>query len=234
MDRDPSQRKHTIVITGGSSPDPRALDHVGGHDEVVCADSGFDHALSLGLDVDLLVGDLDSISDHGRAEARRRGTSMLVADVDKDLTDTELALSASVARGATVITLLAGGGDRLDHLLGTISALASDTLSHLDHVAAWIAWDHLVVARPDRPVTLELPPGSLVSLLPLDGSARGVHTTGLRWPLHGETLRADRARGVSNEVVAPEMSVRLDDGVLAVIAPGLLDRLSPRSEGTNS
>lgn len=230
MERSVSNRQHTIVVTGGFAPDPRALDRLARVDHVVCADSGFDHALSLGLDVDLLVGDLDSISDAGRAAAEALGVEIVVAAPDKDLTDTELALAAGAARGATSITVLTGGGDRLDHVLGVTAALANDELAHLDLVDAWIGLDHLVIARPRRPVELELDPGSLVSLVPLDGSAHGVRTSGLRWPLHGETLRADRARGVSNEVVGGALSVHLDAGVLAVIVPGRLDRPVPKGD----
>lgn len=230
MDRLGSNRRHTIVVTGGFAPDPRALDRLPRIDCVVCADSGFDHARALGLDVDLLVGDLDSISDVGRAAAEALGVEILLAAPDKDLTDTELALAAGATRGATAITVLTGGGDRLDHVLGVMAALASDELADLELVDAWIGLDHLVIARPRRPIDLDLEPGSIVSLVPLDGPAHGVRTSGLRWPLHGETLRADRARGVSNQVVDGPLSVRLDAGVLAVIVPGRLERPLPKGD----
>jgi thiamine pyrophosphokinase len=212
-----------IVVTGGSPPDPSVLQHLGRADHVVCADSGFDHALALGIEVDLLVGDLDSVSSAGRAIAESRGVEIVAASPDKDLTDTELALVAAASRGATSITLVSGGGDRLDHLLGIMAALAHDGLVGLERIDAWIGRDRLVVVRPDRPVVLDLDPGALVSLIPLSGPVHGVRTSGLQWPLDGETLRADRARGVSNRSVAGDASVAVESGVLAVIVPGALD-----------
>lgn len=215
--------KFAIVVTGGDPPDPRLVSRLAPADHVIGADSGFDHAVALGLAVDLLVGDLDSISPEGRELAETRGVDVVEVDRDKDLTDTELALSIAATRGATSLTLVTGGGDRLDHLLGVMAALAHGELMHLDHVDAWIGRDHLVVARSDRPVSLDLEPDSLVSLLPLAGAVHGVRASGLRWPLDGETLRADRARGVSNRTVERTVSIAVESGVLAVIVPGALD-----------
>ncbi len=226
-----ARRIHSLVVIGGSAPDPRILTHLAPIDRVVCADSGFDHALSLGLTIDLLVGDLDSISANGRNHAENMKIEIAIASPDKDLTDTELALSECVARGTTALTLLSGGGDRLDHLLGTTAALASDSLAHLDHLDAWIGRDHLVITRPGRPAEIDLPMGHLVSLVPLGGPAHGVRTSGLRWALDGETLRSDRARGVSNETVSRSLSVRLDAGVVAVVVPSRLDRSDSPSKG---
>lgn len=215
--------KFAIVVTGGDPPDPRVVSRLPSAHHVIGADSGFDHAVALGLAVDLLVGDLDSISPAGRELAETRGVDVVEVDTDKDLTDTELALTIAAARGATSITLVTGGGDRLDHLLGVMAALAHDELMHLDRIDAWIGRDHLVVARPDRPVTLDLAPRSLVSLLPLAGAVHEVRASGLRWPLDGETLRADRARGVSNRNVESTVSISVGSGALAVIVPGALD-----------
>ena len=226
--------KFAIVVTGGDPPDPRVVHRLAPADHVVGADSGFDHAVALGLDVDLLVGDLDSISPAGRELALARGVDIVEVSPDKDLTDTELALTIAVTRGASSITLVTGGGDRLDHLLGVMAALAHDELMHLDRIDAWIGRDHLVVARPDRPVALDLAPDSLVSLLPLAGAAHGVRASGLRWPLDGETLRADRARGVSNRTVGSTVSIAVESGALAVILPGALALPSSHSHPLQS
>ena len=65
--------------------------------------------------------------------------------------------------------------------------------------------------------------GELVSLLPVHGPAEGVRTSGLRYPLHGETLPAGTTRGVSNVVESPPAEVQLDAGTLVVVLPGERD-----------
>lgn len=218
-----SNVRHAVVVTGGDRPDPRVLDHLEPHHDVVCADSGFDHALALGLDVHVLAGDLDSVSIDGRLRAESSPIDIHRAHVDKNETDTEIALELAVERGATSITLLTGGGGRLDHLLGVVAALASDALAGLDDLQAWIGRDHLRVVRPGRTVPIDVEVGRIVSLLPIVGPAVDVRTSGLRWNLDGETLLASRARGVSNLVVHDSPTVELGTGVLAVVAPDRIE-----------
>jgi thiamine pyrophosphokinase len=62
-------------------------------------------------------------------------------------------------------------------------------------------------------------PGLLCSLLPLGGATTGVVTTGLRFPLVGETLEAGSTRGVSNVFEDRVASVSLDAGVLLAVLP---------------
>ena len=59
---------------------------------VIAADSGMDHALALGVEVDLLVGDLDSVLPESIPLAKRVERHPW----DKDVTDLELALLAAL------------------------------------------------------------------------------------------------------------------------------------------
>jgi thiamine pyrophosphokinase len=46
-----------------------------------------------------------------------------------------------------------------------------------------------------------------------------VTTSGLRFPLDGETLLPGSSRGVSNRFTAPRATVELTDGVLLAVRP---------------
>ena len=59
--------------------------------------------------------------------------------------------------------------------------------------------------------------GDLLSLLPLTGDATGVRTTGLYYPLRGETLHFGKPRGVSNVLEQEEAGVSLESGLLLII-----------------
>jgi thiamine pyrophosphokinase len=59
--------------------------------------------------------------------------------------------------------------------------------------------------------------GDLVSLLPFDGDAVGITTSGLRYPLDDEPLVAGPARGLSNVRVATGASLDIRAGRLLVI-----------------
>jgi hypothetical protein len=101
-----------VIVIGGGEIDPRVVAHLPADRMVIAADSGLDHAMELGLEVDLLVGDLDSVSQPALAEAIARGTPVERHRPDKDATDTELALAAAVERGCT--HLIGVGGPRPD------------------------------------------------------------------------------------------------------------------------
>ena len=203
------------MVAGGEAPDAdlvAALRESSPPDFLLAADSGADAAFSLGLRVDVIVGDFDSVSPQALASARQQKRY----PVDKDATDLELALREARDLGAERITLIGGGGGRLDHLLANAAVLGSDDLAELE-IDALMGGARLWVVRRQREITGRA--GQLVSLLPLGGSARGVHTAGLRWALSGETLEAGSARGVSNEMTGPRAKVSLSSGVLLVIQP---------------
>jgi thiamine pyrophosphokinase len=59
--------------------------------------------------------------------------------------------------------------------------------------------------------------GDTVSLIPLNGTARGVRTEGLYYPLRDEDLYFGPARGVSNVMNGEQAAVMLREGVLLVV-----------------
>jgi thiamine pyrophosphokinase len=204
-----------VVVSGGEPPDPRAARAVPANAPVVAADKGLEHALSLGIEVTLAVGDFDSASPEAVAVAEAAGTRIERYPEVKDATDLELALDAAAAMAPQRIIVLAGDGGRLDHQLSTLLVLSADPYAgaQMDALVG-SAWVHVI--RGSR--VLEGAPGALVSLLPL-GRVEGVRTEGLLYPLRGETLEAGTSRGVSNVFEAAEAHVLLERGVLLAIRP---------------
>jgi thiamine pyrophosphokinase len=211
----------SVVVIGGDRPDPAAVAHLPVGALVIAADSGVDHALALGLHVDLVVGDLDSASASALTAAEAAGALVERHPREKDAIDTELAIDAAIDRGARRIVLLSGGGDRLDQLLAGLLLLAHPRLADVA-VEAWVGRAHVQAVRGPGEVHVHGSPGSLVSLLPLHGPVDGVTTQGLRYPLHGEALGAGTSRGVSNELLDHEALVSVGRGALLVVQPHAL------------
>jgi thiamine pyrophosphokinase len=208
-----------VVIGGGGLPAVSVpnLGDLGEGPLVVAADAGLAGAHALGLAVDLVVGDMDSVDPALVAAAEAAGTEVERHPAAKDATDLDLAVDAALARGAGRLVVVTGTGDRFDHALAVALSLAADGLAGTA-VEAWIGPAHVWVVR-DR-LDFAGQPGMLVSLVPAHGPARGVTTTGLLYPLRGEDLAAGTTRGVSNVVVGREATVTLAEGTLLVIAPG--------------
>jgi thiamine pyrophosphokinase len=212
--------REALVLAGGEPVDPRWHDEVlaraAAGAVVVAADSGLHHAHALDLPVAHLVGDLDSATPGALDRARTEGTPVEAHPTDKDATDLHLALDAARRAGATRVTVLGAGGGRHDHLLANALLLAADEFADLELDACFGA-DRITVVRTSA--RLHGAPGDPVSLLAVGGAARGITTTGLRWPLQDGTLEPGSSRGVSNEFTDPTAVVTLRVGTLLAILP---------------
>ena len=208
-----------IVLAGNGRVEPVVRAQLPQPADVIAADSGLTVASALGLAVDHLVGDLDSVDPGAVEAAEAGGTTVERHPTEKDATDLELALDAAIARGARHVAVVDAGGDRLDHLLGNVLLLASSVFAGTA-IEGFCGDARLGVARGgEAPATITGAPGSLVTLLPLGGPARGIVTDGLRYPLRDEELAPGTTRGVSNELLTETASVRLSDGTLLVVQP---------------
>lgn len=184
---------------------------------VIAADGGAAALDRLGRRPDRLIGDLDSVAPDLAEQLAAGGTDVERHPADKEASDAELALEAALASGATEVVLLGvTGGPRLDHELAALLMLADPGHAGRDLRAVHGATTVRAV-RGGESLRLTGAVGDLVTLLPVDGDAGGVTVTGLRWPLDGATLRFGRSRGLSNEIVAADASVRLERGALLVI-----------------
>lgn len=210
---------HTLIFTGGDGPHSLVFAHVPNDAFIIAADSGYEHAISSGHQPHLLVGDMDSISATHLADARVLGIDIEEHPSDKDLTDTEIAIAAAATRGATAITIVAGGGDRFDHVIGLLHSLASFSSRALTTV--FIGTARISFATPDDVHTINTAVNDTVSLIPLGGDVV-VSTTGLQWDLTNETLHAFASRGVSNRATHTTITVHATAGTLAIIQPFFL------------
>jgi thiamine pyrophosphokinase len=185
---------------------------------VVAADSGVDVALDAGLPITVAVGDFDSVTHSGLARAQAAGATIVRHPATKDATDLALALREAVRLGATRIVAVARDDGRLDHLLASTLVLADPALAG-SRVQAYLGRARVHVVRPGQPLTVEGRAGDLVTLVPVNGPATGVRTTGLRYPLAGEELTPATTRGVSNALTGEPATVQLDAGVLLAVLP---------------
>lgn len=188
------------------------------HDPMVlAADGGAAEALRLGWHVDVLIGDLDSVTAEDLEAVRAAGGAVERHPQDKDRTDLELALDRAAEMGATRVVVAGGDGGRFDMVLANALLLASPRWAGLE-LDAVFGRARMTVVRTRR--ELAGAPAAVVSLLALGGSAHGVRTEGLRWTLTGETLEPGSTRGISNEFTGTLAAVSVEHGVVVAVVPG--------------
>ncbi|MCJ7569487.1 MAG: thiamine diphosphokinase [Anaerolineales bacterium] len=208
----------TLILTNGelvNGPALKARVEAWSPDLVIAADGGSRHASTLGLHIDLIVGDLDSIEDAQRESLRAQGTQFEHFKAEKDETDLELALLRAVEQGAAEIAVVGIVGDRLDMVLANIHLLTLEALSPI-RAEIWLGRQTAWLIRPPGE-EFEGAPGDTLSLIPLKGDAIGVTTNGLAYPLRRKTLFFGPARGVSNVMEREVCRVDLEAGILLAV-----------------
>lgn len=186
-------------------------------DYIIAADGGFAKARGLQVEVDLVIGDLDSLGSEERAALAESGLGTITFPKEKDQTDLELALDRAIALRPERVVLFGALGARLDQTLANILLLERAARAGIAaEIVAGRERIHLVHER----LELEAEVGDPISLLPLTAAVRSVRTWGLRYQLDGEDLYRASSRGVSNEVVACPAGVELREGLLFVIHRG--------------
>lgn len=183
-------------------------------DFLVAVDGGLHHLKRLGLNPDLLIGDLDSVDASELAEIIDAGIEVQRFPPAKDQTDLELALEYALKNGYAQIVIAYPFGERMDHTLGNLGLLsrpdlAGKTLS-LD--------DGQMEARLlDASASLTTQPGDLISLIAWGIPVEGIITKGLQYSLNNESLVPWQTRGISNVALANSIEIDLRSGRLLII-----------------
>ena len=202
----------TIIFANGELPNiekARAL--VQTDDYIICADGGTRHALALGLKPNLIVGDLDSVTD---VELKIASAKIVQYPRNKNETDLELALNHALVKKTSSILIIGALGGRLDQTLGNISLLSDPRLATLDCRLDDGAEEVFFCRGRSK---FEGRRGDVVSLIPWNDAVKGIRMRGLRWSLNNETLYPDKTRGISNEMLDAVAEVSIETGLLLVI-----------------
>ncbi|MBI5964338.1 MAG: thiamine diphosphokinase [Chloroflexi bacterium] len=206
--------KRIIILANGDLPDlEKARTFLHDDDFIIAVDGGTRHALALGRIPNVLIGDLDSVTDEERRKMKESNAEIFQFPRDKNETDLELAIQHAQILNPEQIIILAALGGRLDQTLGNISLL-SDT----QHATRNIRLDDGIeeVFFCCKHAQINGANGDIVSLIPWQGEVTGVVTTDLKWRLQNETLYPQKTRGISNEMTGNTATVQIESGLLLI------------------
>ncbi|MFV1998829.1 MAG: thiamine diphosphokinase [Acidimicrobiia bacterium] len=212
MEKPHTRPKRAVIIAGGEIT---GAIQIAQGDFVIAADSGYDIARDQDIHLDLLIGDLDSISAIGLEHAEVSGVAIERFPEAKDKTDFELAVEAAVAAGAEAVDIYGGEAGSLGHLIGIATGLTARTLAQVD-VRWFVGSATILPVQSTHPLELSPPVGTRLSLVPI-GDTENVTVTGVRWPLSRQSLPRGTSRGLSNVTTDPVCTVSVTGGALLVI-----------------
>ena len=206
---------HVVIFAGGTLQNGHAVNSaIASADLIIAADSGAQIALQLGCIPAIVVGDFDSLSIP-RDDLEAMGSQTIQMPIEKNETDSELAIETAISQGASQITLLGGlGGQRFEHSIANILLLTNNKATPISIIdGPSMSW---LLDGPGS-TRVEGPAGDLLSLLPLAGDVQGVQTSNLYYPLNNETLYMGRSRGISNVLTGSWAEVTIEQGLLLVV-----------------
>lgn len=142
---------------------------------LIAVDAGANHCYKLGLRPDLIIGDFDSITP----EVLQIFDSVPKKHypTDKDETDLELALNLISHPQTEEITVFCALGGRTDHTLGNLILLSR----YPGKLFIQSQSERLFVIQ--NHVEIQTKIGQTISLIPMNGPAKGITTSGLKWQL---------------------------------------------------
>lgn len=201
---------HVLLLGNGETPPADFLTHLAKQaDFILATDGGADRAVACNIRPDAIIGDFDSVSPHLRCTLPN---AQWIKVTRQDNTDLEKALDWLVEKRCKCCTLCGFVGGRIDFTLGNFLSLYP-YLTKLQLTICGPGW----TLRPvTKKLTVRSQPGKRVSLLPYQTSKQ-VRTSGLKYPLAGETLSWKQAgRTLSNQTTGKRFSVSLARGLLWV------------------
>jgi thiamine pyrophosphokinase len=152
---------------------------------MIAADGGARVAAHYNITPQVLIGDMDSVDAQTLAVLDADGADIRRYPEAKNETDLELALLYAVERGARWLRVIGAQGGRLDQTLSNVYLLALDALRSCD--ARLVAGDAETLLLINGDIEIVGAAGDTVSLVPASGSAHGVSTEGLRYPLRPQS-----------------------------------------------
>ena len=215
--------KRTLIVSGGII----SFDFVEKYlkqesfDYVIAADSGLTATHRLGLEVDYILGDFDSVPPEIIEEYKNKrefDESFEIRKYNpiKDYTDTQIAIKTAINLGSTEIVLIGGSGSRIDHL---ISNIQNFVLALEKDIKCSLVDENNKLYLINKPTTIykQKSFGTYISLLPLTPIVEKVILKGFKYSLDEYDIRIGESIGVSNEIVDDEARIIFNGGILIVV-----------------
>lgn len=181
----------------------------GAGDFVIAADGGYGTLTARGTDMDLVVGDFDSMG------SRPDHPKVVDLPVEKDDTDTMAAIRLGWDRGYRTFRLYGGTGGRVDHTLANLQSLV--WLSVRGGRGFLVGEDWTAAAITDGSLAFSADHRGTLSVFCQGDRAEGVTLEGLKYSLKNAVLTCDFPLGVSNSFAGAESRVTVGKGTLLVI-----------------
>ncbi len=209
-------KRSIIVANGWIEPSQILRSELRSVPFVIAADGGTHYCKELGIQPNVIIGDLDSLEQDEVRSYREAGVEIIQHPTHKDETDLELALHYALSLGITEVTILGALGKRWDMTIANLLLAAHPTFNQIS-IKMIDGDQEVILLPPKKKTTIPGTPGETLSLIPIRGDATKISTQGLEYPLSNEILKFGTARGVSNVFTTNRAEIFYREGLLLCI-----------------
>ncbi len=178
-------------------------------DFLIAADKGYLNCIKQNLDVDLLIGDFDSL------KIVPDNIEKIKLNEIKDDTDVFDALMEGIKRGYKSFILYGVIGGRFDHTFANIQILLF--LKNKGYEAKIIDEDRTYIILENESIELPKKERGYLSVFSLSAISHGVTLKNLKYELKNAILTSEFPLGVDNEYIDKSPFIEVKDGKILLI-----------------
>lgn len=161
---------------------------------VVVLDSAIDRVSTLGIKIDVLLGDFDC-NRKAEYQSKYQFPIEVIHTPDQDKTDLEKGIEFLINRGFNAANIVWATGKRADHSITNMTQI----VHYKDQIKLKILDDYSVIYPCPNPFVKWYPQGRIISLIPV-GTVEKVNSKNLEYPLENLDLILGHKTGSSNRV----------------------------------
>lgn len=204
-----------LIISGGDFCTlPASIEY----DYVIACDKGLQYANVLKIVPNLILGDFDSYE----GDVPKAGPSKLLTyPVEKDDSDTMLAIKYALSNGYKHIIIICALGGRLDHTIANLQSMnyvasqngICEIISEAEHLITFTG-PEIVLPKKDQ---------YSLSLFSVTDSCHNVSISGAGYNVNDITLNNTFPIGLSNYWKESSVKISMSDGIMLIVMSKHLD-----------
>ncbi len=204
--------KKALILANGDAPKIKQIKYLQkkGYKKLVCADGGANSARKLNIIPDVIIGDLDSISENTKKYYTAK--SKIIKVKRQNDTDVEKAIKYLIKNKFDEVILLGATGDRLDHSICNLGIV----LKFFQQINISILHDKSLLRAYDTNVELITQKDETISIYGFDDKTK-ITSRGLKYPLKNVSLPFGKKESTSNVAKSKKIQLEISNGIIFVI-----------------
>lgn len=205
--------KTCMIISGGDfSPLPENVQF----DYCIACDKGYEYAKKMGIKPDVIIGDFDSYD--GTIKLDCGDIPVLTFPIEKDDTDTMLAIKHALSEGYDRIIIACALGGRLDHTLANVQSMAYGAVhGAVCELYSDSEYMRTLNSETEQSIVLGHRQNSSLSLFAISDKCSGLSISGAKYNADNVELTNTFPLGVSNTWGKGDVTVSIESGLLLIV-----------------